>query len=141
MGHNMTTMSEVPDINIFPFPLQHQPCYCQTWQACASNLLQNSNLYHLHNIPCVYSFPTDNVKDIGTDGNIVLKKDLKVWWKGVELIHMAHNRNQGYCEHGNLPSGSIKYANVRQAERLLASDDGLQYTELSFSVSLHTRLC
>jgi hypothetical protein len=85
-------------------------------QACGSNLPPNSNFYLLHNIPYVYSFPTDNFEDAGTDGKSVLEKDLKEWWNGVELIRVADDRNPGYCEHSNLLWTCTKFVNVRQGE-------------------------
>jgi hypothetical protein len=53
---------------------------------------------------------------------------------------VADDRNPGYCEHSNLLWTCTKFVNVRQGEWLLASHEGLYSTELSFSVSLHTRL-
>jgi hypothetical protein len=37
---------------------------------------------------------------------VSVKKDLKACWKGVELIPVAHDGNQGFYEHGNVHSVS-----------------------------------
>jgi len=54
-----------------------------------------------------------------------IKKGLKVWWKDVEMTPVAHDRNEGFCEHGNVHSGFTKFVNVPHAKWLVASHEGL----------------
>jgi hypothetical protein len=59
-----------------------------------------------------------------------VKKGLKVLWKDLELTPVAHDRNQGFCEHGNVHSGFTKFVNVPHAKWLVASHERLHSTGL-----------
>ena len=50
----------------------------------------------------------DHLEDPGVDGRIILRWIFRKWDGGTDWIDLAQDRN-GWCKHGNKPSGSIEF--------------------------------
>jgi hypothetical protein len=62
-------------------------------------------------------------EDINVYGTIILKHILEKWdWKyGFDSSGSGEGPVGGFCEHGNDPSGSMKFRNFLVSEELVAS--------------------
>jgi hypothetical protein len=71
------------------------------------------------------------LQDPGVNGKIILKWIFERLDGGIDLIDLAQNRDRaGSCEYGDETSVSIKCGELRVAQDLLASEEGLCSVEL-----------